>query len=115
MPRIKGEFYPSVAIRILEMEYEKQVQIHSSAAPRNGIAVGGGDWMDSFFKMEAVRMMLSTIRAGKPLVEVERYGKDAATIAVKLWNDRREYQVRRWEQCCDDFVDSLIRRILNDA
>jgi hypothetical protein len=67
--------------------------------------------MDLFFRMEAVRGVMTSLRGGKSLREAVADGKTASEVAVKIWNGRREWQVRRWEHCCHDYLDGLIRKL----
>ena len=85
-------------------------QRHRDAAPR-GYPVGGGDWMDTLFRLEALDGCLRSLRAGKPLAEALRDGQEASRAAVKIWNRRREYQVHRWEETAFDWLDAQIRKI----
>lgn len=104
--------------RLLDDEYMRIHDLHYKAAPRNadglgsGIPVGGGDWMDTFFKMEAIRGVISELRQGKDIDTATATGKVLSEIAIRIWNGRREYQVRRWEQCCHDFIERLVWRLL---
>lgn len=65
--------------------------------------------MDTFFRMEAIRGCMSALRLGKPLQEAVDDGKKTSEIAVKKWNDRREYQVHRWHETAHEYLDTLIR------
>lgn len=80
---------------------------HHACAPR-GIPVGGGDWMDSFFRMEALAAAVGSLRKGCSISAAILSGKLAAREAVRKWNKRREYQVRRWDQCCDEFIRNAV-------
>lgn len=101
---------------LLQEEHDKLSQTHYKCAPKNGtIPVGGGDWMDSFFKMESVRGCLNALRAGETLSESISQGKTVSEIAIKIWNGRREWQVHRWEKCAHHYLDSLIVRLKRQA
>lgn len=75
--------------------------------------MGGGEWMDSFLKSEAVLGTIRALREGKSIEESVAEGKSASEVAVRKWNERRrkDYQVRRWEGCCHHYLDSLIVRL----
>lgn len=99
-------------LRDLDAEYMRLSDIHYRNAPRNGaIPVGGGEWMDTFFRMEGVRGMIRCLRNGLSLRKALDHGKVASEIAVRLWNSNREYQVHRWDQTCHDYLETLVRRI----
>jgi len=99
------------AIRLLSDEYNRLVTQHYKSAPRNGIPVGGGDWMDSFFRLEGVRGTLGALGRGESLNKAIEDGKALSEIAIRIWNQRREWQVHRWDKCCHDYLDSIVRRI----
>lgn len=69
--------------------------------------------MDSFFRLEACRAAMTCLRNGKTLKAAIQEAKIVSEINVQLWNHRREYQVRRWEKTCHDYLDRLERKIRN--
>lgn len=81
----------------------------------NRIPAGGGEWMDLFFRSEGIRGVMTALRDGKTLDYSIQAGKKQATAAVLAWNTRRkkDYQVHRWEQCMDNFVERTVRKALN--
>lgn len=99
------------ALRLLGTEYDKLCIQHSKEAPRNAIPVGGGDWMDLFFKMEGVRGTMSALENGKKLERAFEEGKLVSETAIRLWNRRREWQVHRWDKCVHSYLETLQRKI----
>lgn len=113
MPKIPPKFDRMALLRSLGVEYDRLNKIHSESAPKGGdIPAGGGDWMDSFFRMEGVRGVMTALRAGKTVDYAIQFGKDVSTLAVKIWNGRREYQVRRWEETGHSFIERTVRKYL---
>lgn len=97
-------------MRFLDDEYQKLHDRYYRSAPQGGtIPAGGGDWMDCHFRMEAIRGCVGALRRKKPLEEAIAEGEAVSEIAVKLWNTRREYQVRRWEKTGGEFLKGKIR------
>ena len=64
MPRLKNH----IRLEILDQEYQRLSDTHYTNAPK-GMPVGGGDWMDSFFRMEAIRGTMNGLRRGLSLEE----------------------------------------------
>lgn len=96
-------------LRHLDDVYQEMTRRHYANAPPSGtVPVGGGDWMDYFFKAEAIRGCITSLRAGNTLAQATRDGYAVSEIAVQLWNKRREYQVHRWEKTAHDFLDRTI-------
>ena len=94
-------------IRKLDDEYQKLVSRSNEAAPRNGsIPIGGGDWMDNFFKSEAIRGVIGALRRGN-YVGARAEGKELAELAIQIWNGRREWQVHRSKHWIDDFISDI--------
>ena len=60
--------------------------------------------MDSFFRAEAVRGVLTALRSGKGLEDSVADGKALCEIAVQIWNTRREWQVHRSSCWVEDFI-----------
>ncbi len=100
-------------LRKLGAEYDKLCILHSKCAPRNGIPVAGGDWMDSFFRMEGLRGTMTALRDDKNLEEAFADGKAVSEIAIRIWNSRREGQVHRWEECVHNYLDTWYRRVIS--
>lgn len=99
------------AMKILSAEYDLLMDRHSKSAPRNGIPVGGGDWMDSFFRMEGVRGTLGALGRGLSLCKSIDEGKVVSEISVGIWNKHREWQVHRWVKTSHSYLEQLERRI----
>ncbi len=98
-------------LRWLDKKYQELNNKHYLMAPTNGcIPVGGGDWMDLFFKMEALRGMMGGLRSGKSVTASVNDGKAVSEIAIKIWNTKREWQVKRWEKSAHTFLESVIRQ-----
>ncbi len=100
-----------IALELLSKEYDRLSQQHSKTTPKNGIPVGGGDWMDSFFRMEGVRGVLSALGRKVSLKNAIQEGKAVSEVSVEIWNKRREWQVHRWTKTVHNYLDSLYRRI----
>lgn len=95
-------------LRSLDCVYDDLCQRSSKNAPQ-GIPVGGGDWMDDFFKAEALRGFLTAYRDPKATIEKAiEDGKIISTIAVKIWNKRREWQVHRCEETAHRFLENTV-------
>jgi len=69
------------------------------------IPVGGGEWMDLFFKMEGIRGIMTALRCGKTLSEAIEFGKNVSTNAVRTWNSKHEYQTSRWEKTAHNYIE----------
>lgn len=67
--------------------------------------------MDTFFRMEAIRGCLTALRNGKKLGAAVQEGKDVSSISVQIWNQKREYQVHRWEETTWSYLDRLVVKI----
>ena len=101
-----------VALEVLQDEYDSLASRHSKAAPRDGaVPVGGGDWMDCFFRMEGVRGALSALGRGASLQDAIQEGKVVSEIAVRIWNKKREWQVHRWDKTVYDYLDKLHKKV----
>jgi hypothetical protein len=99
-------------MRKLDEKYQSLSEKSAKAGPRNGeISIGGGDWMDYFFKAEAVRGTLTALRNGKSMEEAIQDGKAVGEIAIDIWNKKREWQVRRWNGWIEDYLRRLISNI----
>ena len=97
---------------LLDKEYDKLSQRHYASTPKRGeIPVGGGDWMDSFFRMEAIRGCLSALRSGNSLTKAIEDGKAVSEISVQIWNKRREWQVHRWPKTAHPYLEMLVYRL----
>lgn len=82
------------------------------AAPRNGaLPIGGGDWMDSFFRSEAIEGLLSSLRKKDSLKEAMLSGVMRAKEAIRVWNHRhrKDYAVQRWDGWVEDFLLNLVK------
>jgi hypothetical protein len=106
---------PKLIARLEEIR-QKLWERHRAAAPLSGcIPVGGGEWVDTFFRLEAIDGCLRVLRAGRTLSEAVSAGKEASREAVKKWNQRREYQVHRWEETAFDWLDTVIRLLTQET
>lgn len=100
----------------MDMEALKQIssildqwnERHRKETPQ-GVAVGGGEWMDSFFKVEGLSGIVESLRDGADLDFALEWGKIRARKAVKIWNSRREYQVHRWVNTADAWLEGQVR------
>lgn len=84
-------------------------------APTGGrIPVGGGDWMDEFFKQEALEGTLSALRKGLPIDKAIACGRRDCQYAINLWNDRNKKNI--WVHRCDgwiqDFIVTVVRQCI---
>lgn len=103
------------ALKFLQKSYDEWQEIHSKNAPTNNtIPVGGGEWMDTFFKLEGIRGMQTSLRNGDSISKALEVGKTTSEIAVKIWNRHREYQVHRCQETCHSFLERLVVFLLND-
>ena len=104
-------------LRLLDDEYQKLYAKHyeEQKAIGNRIPVGGGDWMDMFFRCEALRGCIGALRTDKSLDEAVAEGKTVSEISIRIWNGKREYQVHRWDKCCHSYLDGMIARLLPAA
>lgn len=99
-------------LRLLDVEYQSLNQRHLENAPKNNtIPVGGGDWMDTFFRMEAIRGCMGALREGKSLGDAIAEGKAVSEIAVKIWNKKREWQVHHHTETAFSFLSRLMHRL----
>lgn len=100
----------------LGKEYQRLNDIYKSNAPLYGtIPAGGGEWMDSFFRMEAIRGCTSALSKGESIEDAIVAGKEASTDAVRIWNSRREYQVRRWDGTSHSWLENLVYRMCREC
>lgn len=105
-----------IALKILQGEYDSLAEHHYKAAPRGGaLPVGGGDWMDYFFRMEGVRGTLNALGRKVSLPKAIEEGKVVSEVAVGIWNRKREWQVHRWNKTVHSYLDGLYRRIRANA
>lgn len=99
-------------LRRLDDEYQKLYRYHIDVAPR-GLPVGGGEWIDSHFKLEAIRGATKSLREGSTIEESIDAGKKAGRYSVKMWNDKREWQVHRQIETTDDYIERLVMKYYN--
>lgn len=105
-----------VVMRALDEEHRRLMRLSNDAAPRgSAISVGGGDWMDCFFRAEAIRGLLTALRHKKPMAAALADGQAVAEIAVQLWNGKREWQVHRSKCWIEDFLRERIRQARRKA
>ena len=98
-------------LRLLDLEHQRVYKRHIAESPRGGIPVGGGDWMDTFFRLEALEGTISSLMAFESVkVAIER-GQQRSTRAVKKWNSQREWQVHRWKEMAWDYLEKLVWRL----
>jgi hypothetical protein len=101
-------------LRILGETWLHLTECHKRDCPKNGAIPVGGRHMDDFFYAESVRGFMSKLRTGKCSVdECLKFGKECGKLAVGKWNESRERQVHRWENCCDAFLDSQVRMAIS--
>lgn len=99
-------------MRALDASYLRFNDLSNAAAPRGGaIPIGGGDWMDNFFKAEALRVFLSHLRRGETVLDAMTHGILDCHAAINLWNRRREWQVHR----SNDWVMPFLQEQLTAA
>lgn len=91
-------------------EYDRVAEIHRKNAPV-GIPVGGGEWMDSFFKLEGLDGIMLALRKLKPIEVALSEGKQQSTEAVKIWNSRREWQVHRHKETAWTYLENILKRL----
>jgi hypothetical protein len=85
---------------------------HRREAPRGGATpVGGGEWMDTFFKIEALQSLIRCLREGKTPSKSLVIAKEASRKAVRVWNSRREWQVHRWEETAFIWIERTYAKI----
>ena len=109
MPLLKSKLYS--ILRNMDVEYQKLDERHRESQPKNNsIPVGGGDWMDTFFRMEALRGTMSALRSGKSIPKAIEDGKAVSEISVRIWNGRREWQVRRWVETAHAYLERTVRK-----
>lgn len=98
-------------LRFLDDEYQKLYAKHYELSPKNGeIPVGGGDWMDMFFRTEGLRGMINKLDSNGTIKEALEDGKTVSEIAVGLWNKKREWQVHRWNKTCHTYLINIMGR-----
>lgn len=94
-------------LRLLDFEWQRWRKVHETNSPR-GMPVGGGDWIDSFFKMTALEGAIRILRnGGTPEAAIEEGKKDSA-VAVDKWNQRHGYQVHRWRETCWGWIEFMV-------
>ena len=111
MPVPVSNHYP--LLRLLSEEHAKESERYERSAPRFGIPVGGGDWMDSFVRCEALEACGQALRKGRPVAEAVEAGAVAATQAILKWNASREWQVSIWEGCGRAYIEDKVRHLQN--
>lgn len=110
MPLTKKRRYE--ILRWLDEKYQDMLSKHYENAPKsNTIPVGGGDWMDTFFRSEGLRGCIGALRRGLCLKESFEEGKMVSEIAVRVWNGKREWQVHRWDKTVHNYLDGVRREI----
>lgn len=100
-------------LRDVGKEYDYWCEAYSKEllAIGNSVPVGGSH-MDAFFKSEGLRGVTTALRQGKTLEYSIKFGEDVMEIAVKLWNQKREYQVHYWEKHGQDWLANKVRSLL---
>jgi len=56
--------------------------------------------------------MINSLSGGSSLVRAVENGKLLSEVAIRIWNQQREWQVHRWDKCCHTYLDGVKRRIL---
>lgn len=106
------KFRRMVLLRLLDDEFAATHKRQQANAPRNGgIPVGGGDWMDSFFKVEAIEGVQEALREGKNLREARNQGRRRSQLAIRKWNQSREWQVHRNEDTAWNWLEMKLYRL----
>ena len=114
MPLLTSTRY--AILKELDSEYQMLHDYYYKVAPIGGrIPVGGGEWMDTFFKMEAIRGTQNALRNGVSIKEAVKQGKTTSEIAIELWNTKREWQIHRWKGECHSYLERLVLRCQNVA
>lgn len=115
MPHASRQFDRMAILIGLGKVYDALYEKHSAElrAIGNRNVMGGGEWLDLFIRMEGIRGLQTALRSGNTLEYSIKFGKSTSSIAVKIWNTRREYQVHRWEETTWDFIDTTVRKLLN--
>lgn len=72
------------------------------------LPAGGGEYMDLFFRVEGLRMVLQSLRGGLTLAEAITVGQEAFSGAVRIWNSRQAYQIQRWEKTAHEFIERTV-------
>lgn len=80
-------------------------------SPRVGEIAIGGAHMDPLFRAVGLEQVLRTLRQGGGIDWAIDSGKLAAKHSIQKWNDQREWQVHRWENGVDSFLDGWQRRL----
>ena len=86
---------------------------HRRLRPNGSEIAVGGAHMDSFFRMCFIEGVQEGVRKGYDPKKSIQTGKDRSREAVKIWNSRREYQVRRSEETAfglENLVWSFLQR-----
>lgn len=100
----------------LDRLYHEMMQTHMEDMRAIGSRIpAGGAHMDLFFRLEGLRGAMTALRLGDKLEQAIQAGKDVSSLAVLAWNNRREYQVHRWDKTAHDFIENTIRRLAKDA
>lgn len=100
-------------LRSLDKVYDELNEKYSCEIKAIGskIPIGGSGWMDLFFRMEGIRGVMAGLRSSGNLLGAIEVGKTTSSIAVRIWNGRKEYQVHRWEETCYGYLEHTVRRI----
>jgi hypothetical protein len=103
------------AMRRLDERSKLLYAFHRKLLPPHGSIPAGGAHMDPFFQAEAISYFLALIRSGSlpSLAAVDAIRESARTVAA--WNCGKEYQIRRWEHCCDALIEDAARAIVAAA
>lgn len=110
MPLTKKRRYE--ILRWLDEKYQSVQRKHYGNAPKGGsIPVGGGDWMDMFFRAEGLRGCIGALRRGVSLKGSFEEGKAVSEIAVRVWNEKREWQVHRQDKTVHSYLDGVRKEI----
>ena len=91
-------------------ERDKVAEIQRKNTPV-GIPVGGGDWMDSFFKLEGLDGIMFALRLKKTIETALEEGKQQSSEAVAIWNSRREYQVHRHKETAWKYLENILMQL----
>ena len=107
-----------VVMRGLNDEVDKLEKKHRELSPRYGEIAAGGAHMDPFFKTEAIRGFLRSLRNGGTPEEAVAAGSTDADYAVEKWNKSRgrDYHTHRSAKGSQDSILwDYARRVIRAA
>lgn len=72
------------------------------------LPAGGGEYMDLFFRVEGLRVVLQSLRAGGGVDDAVAAGQEASSQAVRIWNSQQAYQIQRWEKTAHEVIERTV-------